>query len=52
MPPHGETEEGWPKLLENQLSFYPVTGQELPTDNRHPQGYQVVKWSPVRFEEI
>lgn len=36
---HDETEARDVKVVRKLISDHPVTKQELPTDNRHPQGY-------------
>jgi hypothetical protein len=58
VPPHDETEEGWPKIVSKPTLFYPINIQDLPGDNRHIKRYEEIKWNPIdmldlrRFKEV
>jgi hypothetical protein len=47
LPPHNESEDGWPKVVRKSTSVHAITIQELPADDRHPQGNEEVKWNPI-----
>lgn len=34
VPAHKETEEGWPKVVRKPTLVYPVTIQDIPSDNK------------------
>ena len=54
---HCETREKWPKVIRTPTLIHPVTVQQQPPDDKHPQGYTDVNWNHVdmlnlnRFKE-
>ena len=49
---HGETGEERPKVIRTPTLIYPVTVQQQPTDNLHPQGYKEINWNPVDMLDL
>ena len=51
---HDETEEGLPQVVRKPTLVYLITIQDLPADDRHPQGYEEISGNPIdlrRFKE-
>lgn len=47
MLPHNKTKDGWFKVARKPTLVYPVTIEDLPGNDRHPQGYKKIKWNPI-----
>ena len=52
MPPLDEPEEGKPKVVRKPILVYPVTIQDLPSDDRHPVGYEEIKQNPIEIIDL
>lgn len=49
---HDENEEGMPKVVRKPILVYPITIQDLPADDRYPQGDEENTWNPIEILDL